>query len=70
MTRDIMVRIKLKRELKRWINRSFGNSREIIKEIEKKIAMIQNLEPTKENLELEASLSLELDEWLAREVLK
>lgn len=62
MTRDIMVRIKLKRELKGWNNRSFGNSREIIKEIEKKIAMIQNLEPTKENLELEASLSLELDE--------
>lgn len=62
MTRDIMVRIKLKRELKGWNNRSLGNSREIIKEIEKKIAMIQNLEPTKENLELEASLSLELDE--------
>jgi len=62
-----MVRIKLKRELKRWNKSSFGNSREIIKKMEKKITMIQNLEPTKE-LELEASLPLELkiSGWLGR----
>ena len=59
-----------KRDPKRWNESCFGNSRERIKELEQKIAQIQSLEATKENLELEASLNLELDEWLAREDLK
>ena len=59
-----------KRDLKRWNKSCFGNSRERIKELEQKIAQIQSLEATKENLELEASLNLELDERLAREDLK
>ncbi|XP_050259924.1 uncharacterized protein LOC126704995 [Quercus robur] len=59
-----------RRDLKRWNKSCFGSSREKIKELEQKIAQIQSLEATKENLELEASLSLELDEWLAREDLK
>ncbi|XP_050242124.1 uncharacterized protein LOC126691087 [Quercus robur] len=59
-----------RRDLKRWNKSCFGSSRERIKELEQKIAQIQSLEATKENLELEASLSLELDEWLAREDLK
>ena len=59
-----------RRDLKRWNKSCFGSSRERIKELEQKIARIQSLKATKENLELEASLSLELDEWLAREDLK
>ena len=59
-----------KRDPKRWNKSCFGNSRERIKELEQKIAQIQSLEATKENLELEALLNLELDEWLAREDLK
>nr|POE54654.1 hypothetical protein CFP56_47295 [Quercus suber] len=53
-----------RRDLKRWNKSCFGSSRERIKELEQKIAQIQSLGATKENLELEASLSLELDEWL------
>ena len=58
------------RDLKRRKKSCFGNSRERIKELEQKIAQIQSFKATKENLELEASLNLELDEWLAREDLK
>ena len=46
---------------------TFGNSKEKIKGLKIKIAEIQQSAPTRENLELEASLNLELDEWLARE---
>ncbi|XP_050259106.1 uncharacterized protein LOC126704118 [Quercus robur] len=42
----------------------------MIKVLEKKIEEVQGVEPTKENLELEAALSLELDDWLAKESLK
>ena len=59
-----------RRDLKRWNKSCFGSSREKIKELEQKIAQIQSFKATKENLELEASLNLELDEWLAREDLK
>ena len=59
-----------RRDLKRWNKSCLGSSREKIKELEQKIAQIQSLEATKENLELEVSLSLELDEWLVREDLK
>ena len=41
-----------------------------IKELENKIEEIRGLEPTKENLEIEASLCLELNEWLEKEELK
>ena len=59
-----------KNELKKWNKEHFGNIKERIKEFEKKIEEVQGVEPTKENLELEAALSLELDDWLAKQSLK
>ena len=59
-----------KNELKKWNKEHFGNVREGIKELEKKIEEVQGAKPTKENLELEAALSLELDDWMAKESLK
>ena len=59
-----------KNELKKWNKEHFGNVRERIKVLEKKIEEVQGVEPTKENLELEAALSLELDDWLAKQSLK
>jgi hypothetical protein len=41
-----------------------------ISEIEHKIKKLQDCEPLQENLELEAALNLELNEWLEREELK
>ena len=54
-------------ELKCWNKSSFGNSKEKIKGLKAKIAEVQQFPPTRENLELEASLNLELDEWLDKE---
>ena len=54
-------------ELKRWNKSSFGNSKEKINGLKAKIVEVQQFPPTRENLELEASLNLELDEWLDRE---
>ena len=51
-----------RRDLKRWNKKCLGNSRERIKELEAKIARLQVSNPTRENLELEASLNLELDD--------
>ena len=59
-----------RRDLKRWNKKCFGNSRERIKELEAKIARLQVSNRTRENLKLEASLNLELDDWLEREDLK
>ena len=41
-----------------------------IKELEHKIEEIRGLDPTKENLELEAALCLELNDWLDKEEIK
>uniref|UniRef100_A0A2N9F3J3 RNase H type-1 domain-containing protein n=1 Tax=Fagus sylvatica TaxID=28930 RepID=A0A2N9F3J3_FAGSY len=41
-----------------------------IKELEKRIAELQDQDPTRENLENEAALCLELDEWLEKEEVK
>ena len=59
-----------KNELKKGNKEHFGNDRERIKELDKKIEEVQGAEPTKENLELEAAFSLELDDWLAKKSLK
>ena len=59
-----------KNKLKKWNNEHFGNVRERIKELEKNIEEVQGVDPTKENLELEAALNLKLDDWLAKENLK
>ena len=44
-----------------------GIQKEKIKDLQDKLLKIQQVAPTKENLNLEASLNLELDEWLAKE---
>ena len=50
-----------------WDKENFGNTKEKIKALQDKILMIQQAAPSRENLNLEASLNLELDDWLARE---
>ena len=58
------------RDLLRWNKENFGNTKEKIKVLQDKILMIQQATPSRENLNLEASLNLELDDWLAREDLR
>nr|POE99080.1 hypothetical protein CFP56_56264 [Quercus suber] len=57
-------------ELVRWNKNSFRNTKEKINGLPNKLLKIQQAAPTKENLNLEASQNLELDEWLAREDLR
>ena len=59
-----------KKDLKKWNKGVFGLVRERIKAKQANIAEIQQKPPTKENLELEASLNLELDDWLTKEELR
>ena len=47
-----------------WNRNQFGYDKTKIKEIEARIKEVQDRAPTKENLELEAALYLELNEWL------
>ena len=54
-------------DLVRWNKNSFGNTKEKIKDLQDKLLKIQQVVRTKGNLNLEASLNLELDEWLAKE---
>lgn len=56
----------IKAELKKWNKTSFGYANERINELEAKLAEIQKAELSKKNLEKEAALSMELDEWQAR----
>ena len=41
-----------------------------ISAIEEKIKVLQELPPSQENIEMEAALNLELNEWLEKEELK
>ena len=59
-----------KKDLKKWNKEVFGLVRERIKAKQANIAKIQQKPSTKENLELEASLNLELDDWLTKEELR
>ena len=59
-----------KKDLKKWNKEVFGLVRERIKAKQANIAEIQQKPPTKENLKLEASLNLELDDWLTKEELR
>ena len=61
---------KVRDEFIVWNRTCFGIIKNIIKEIEDKIKMLQDMAPTKENLELEASLNIELNDWMEREELK
>ena len=61
---------KVRDEFIVWNRTCFGIVKNRIKEIEDKIKMLQDMAPTKENLELEASLNIELNDWMEREELK
>uniref|UniRef100_A0A2N9ET81 Reverse transcriptase domain-containing protein n=2 Tax=Fagus sylvatica TaxID=28930 RepID=A0A2N9ET81_FAGSY len=61
---------KTRYELKDWNKAYFGMAQTRIKELEHKIEEIRGLDPTKENLELEAALCLELNDWLEKEEIK
>ena len=56
-----------KNEFKLWSMECFGNIQSNIKECWKKLEKIQGEDPTKENLNKEASIYLNLREWLQRE---
>ena len=56
--------------LSKWNKTSFGQSKTKIKELESRIEVIQSKPPSKEALEEEASLMMELEEWQTREELR
>ena len=58
------------RDLLRWNKEKFGNTKEKIRDLQNKISLIQQAVPSRENLNTEASLNLELDDWLTREDLQ
>ena len=60
----------VRKKLISWNKMVFGFAKTRIQEIEKLIRKIQSLDPSQENLEIEASLNLELNEWLEREEVK
>ena len=57
-------------ELKKWNRNYFRYTRIRIKELESLISELQQKEPSPENLEKEAALMMELEEWLERDELK
>ena len=57
-------------KLKRWNKYSYGHVKMRIIAIEKEIEKQQHSSPSQENLEKEANLLLELEEWQAREDIK
>ena len=64
---------KIKRvtyDLKAWNRACFGCAKTKIKELESMIEEVRGRVPSKENLELEAALCFELDEWLEKEEVK
>ena len=61
---------RIKKDLKKWNREVFGIVKERIKSLQANIAKIQQKPPTRENLELEAALSLELDDWLLKDELR
>jgi hypothetical protein len=60
----------VKREFLKWNKEHFGQTRTRIKELERKIEVLQGMDPTTEVVEAEAALCLELNDWLEREELK
>ena len=49
-----------------WNRNQFGLAKTKIREIEARIKEVQDRAPTKENLELEVALYLQLDEWMEK----
>ena len=62
--------MRTSKELIAWNKSTFGYAQVRIKDIEERLKAIQLLEPSQENLSREATLCLELNDWLEREKLK
>jgi hypothetical protein len=60
----------VKREFLKWNKEHFGQTRTRIKELERKIEVLQGMDLTTEVVETEAALCIELNDWLEREELK
>lgn len=56
-----------KKEFRRWNKEWFGNIQKRIKDCWDQLEKIQNEVPTQENLNIEANINLELQQWLQRE---
>ena len=61
---------RTKKDLISWNRSIFGFAKSRIRAIEDKLKLVQELEPTQEKLAIEATLSLELNDWLEREEIK
>jgi hypothetical protein len=61
---------RTRKDLISWNRSIFGFAKSRIRAVEDKLKLVQELEPTQENLAIEATLSLELNDWLEREEIK
>ena len=61
---------RVKKEFINWNKIVFGQMKARISAIEEKIKVLQELPPSQENIEMEAALNLELNEWFEKEELK
>ena len=61
---------KVQKDLIVWNEYIFGATKSRIRELENRLKMVQDLDPSSANLAMEAPLSVELNEWLEREELK
>lgn len=59
-----------KGEIRRWNKTNFGRIQERIKALENRLAEIQNVDPSKENLEMEVALNFKLERWQTRNEIK
>ena len=61
---------RVQKDLIVWNKYSFGLIRSKIRDLEEKLKVVQVLDPTQENLSLEAAIQIELNEWLERDEVK
>lgn len=59
-----------KGEIRRWNKTNFGRIQERIKALENRLAETQNVDPSKENLEMEVALNFKLERWQTRNEIK
>jgi hypothetical protein len=61
---------KMQKDLIVWNKYIFGVTKSRIRELEDRLKVVQDLDPSSANLAMEASLSAKLNEWLEKEELK
>jgi hypothetical protein len=61
---------KVQKDFKVWNRIVFGLTRARICDLEERLKLIQEMDPSQENLSIEAALQLEINEWLEREEVK